>query len=147
TRVLLSLKKIPKNFGNFPERYIKKQTQFIAWQPPNYDRYQRDLVNRWREEAYYDAHPVWSREFQDQNSAGAKQPRIFVEPYKHQPVFKGDIVQLLVGPDKGKQGTVVHFVRERNWVYVDNMNVKFVLYGNTPDSPGICYGEPQPMLL
>merc|ERR1711976_998701 len=47
-----------------------------------------------------------------------------VEPITNWNVYIGDIVEILVGKDKGKIGMVNDIVKERNWVFVENRNTK-----------------------
>jgi large subunit ribosomal protein L24 len=38
-------------------------------------------------------------------------------------IFPGDLVQVMVGKDKGKQGYVSHVLREHNAVFVDGLHM------------------------
>jgi transcription antitermination factor NusG len=38
-------------------------------------------------------------------------------------VFKGDKVEVISGPEKGKQGTVLKVLREKNRVIIEGVNV------------------------
>jgi len=60
--------------------------------------------------------------FSTENTVNSLQPKVFLEPIKEWSIFKGDRVEILVGPDKGKQGIVGQVIQERNWVIVDGLN-------------------------
>ena len=45
--------------------------------------------------------------------------------------FRGDRVQVLEGPDKGKHGLVSEIYQERNWVLVEGLNCKYEYSGKT----------------
>lgn len=141
-----NIKDLPKNWANFPERYVKKQTQFIEWETPKLPNYQRK-VTRWRKNAYHDMFDPWTLEFERQNGPRVYQPRIYVEPHKRFPVFKGDMVEVLTGKDKGKTGLVCLVVPERNWVCVERLNLSYRLQERGADNPGIVLAEAMPLLL
>ena len=53
--------------------------------------------------------------------------RVRNKPIHFPPVFdwtfyRGDKVQIMVGPDAGKQGIVNGIVKQRNWVFVQGLN-------------------------
>lgn len=139
------VKDLPKSWANMPETYIKKQTQFKEWEPPKLPNYQRK-VRRYRKFAYYDIHRPWTYEFQQQHEPGKFVPKIYVEPHKFFPVFKGDYVEVLAGKDKGKQGVVNLVVPERNWVCVDRLNIGYTQIEKTADNPGLIMAETLPLL-
>lgn len=143
-RVLAVPPKLPKNYSNLPERYIKKQTEFIEWKPPKLPTFQQHPT-RWRKEPYYDIHRPWSREFKDLNAPNVKQPKIFVQPFRRFPVLRGDRVEILAGRDRGKQGIVEYIVEERNWVFVEGLNLRYEIFRQDHEFPG--YINPQTMPL
>lgn len=61
--------------------------------------------------------------------------------------FRGDRVQVLVGPDKGKQGLINQIIQERNWVFVEGLNWKHTKFGDTKNFPGIVLREEKPLLV
>lgn len=146
TQILKCVSKLPKNYANFPERYIKKQTEFIEWDPPKMPNYQRRKV-RYRLKPYYDIHRPWTAEFQAQNAPNVPQPRIFVQPIREWYMFKGDRVEILNGKDKGKQGIVNYIVKERNWVTVEGLNCEYKLQNKSYECPGIMIRDEQPLLV
>ena len=144
----LLLSKIPKRYAyaNFPERFIKKQTDFVEWRTPPYPNYQPRTV-RYRKQPYYDIHRPWTTEFADQNAPNAKHPKIYVEPMRNFPVFVGDTVAVLRGKDKGKRGTVSYVVAERNWVCVRNLNLEYSMTQRERRFPGVINTIERPLLL
>lgn len=53
----------------------------------------------------------------------------------------------MAGPDKGKQGIINQIVEERNWVFVEGLNWKYITYGKTKTFPGIVAREERPLLV
>lgn len=53
----------------------------------------------------------------------------------------------MTGPDKGKQGLINQVVEERNWVFVEELNCKYVPYGQKKGFPGIIIKEEKPLLV
>ncbi|KAI1301891.1 putative 39S ribosomal protein L24, mitochondrial [Halotydeus destructor] len=147
TNILFNtIKKLPKNYANFPHRYVKKHTEFIKSKPPMLPNYQHHLVERYREHAYYDDNEPWTHEFKENNAPSSEQPFIWVEPHKIFPVFVGDFVELLAGKDAGKQGVVRKVVKERNWVYVEQLNIKYTIRDGSNEDPGLVSAECMPLL-
>ncbi|XP_013406811.1 probable 39S ribosomal protein L24, mitochondrial isoform X3 [Lingula anatina] len=73
----------------------------------------------------------------------------FVEPLEKWPIFKGDQVYVLEGKDAGKIGIVNSVWPERNWVFVEGLNCKFVenqLSDDASDPPELTREE-QPLLV
>lgn len=61
--------------------------------------------------------------------------------------FRGDRVQILTGRDKGKQGIINQVIEERNWVFVEGLNWKYITYGDDKDFPGVVAREERPLLV
>lgn len=146
TNYLNCVSKLPKNYANFPESYIKSKLKFIEYKTPKGRNFLRKEIN-YKPNPYYDKHKIWTREFQDQNSAGFNYPRIYKEPLKHFPIFKGDQVEILTGRDKGKVGIVSYTIEERNWIYVEGMNLRRNLINKSHKNPGFLQTEEAPLLL
>lgn len=147
-RLLATAPKLPKDFSNLPERYIKRQTDFVQWKPPvGLPNYRPDPF-RWKQpdEAYYDVERPWEKEFHNMNSPNVNQPKIFVKPFRKFPVVRGDRVEILVGKDKGKQGIVDYIVKERNWLFVEGLNLRYVWLAKDADNPGYIIPETMPLL-
>lgn len=56
-------------------------------------------------------------------------------------------MEVLVGPDKGKQGIVQSIIQERNWVIVQGLNTKAKIVSKTKTFPGVCIRVEQPLLV
>lgn len=140
--------KIPKNnhYNNFPERFIKRQTEFVEWKSPPYPNYQPKVVS-YRNKPYYDIHRPWTNEFQDQNAPNVTHPTIYVEPIRNWFMFVGDVVQILRGKDKGKKGSISYVVRERNWVCVKGLNLGYQLQQRDANFPGALNTTENPLLV
>lgn len=61
--------------------------------------------------------------------------------------FRGDRVEIMSGPDKGKQGIINQIIEERNWVFVEGLNWKYTTFGKTKTFPGIVVREERPLLV
>ena len=144
--ILLCVSKLPKNYANFPEAYVKRQTEFIEFRTPKMANFQRKTI-RWRSKAHYELARPWSREFQEQNAPSRPQPKIYVEPFAHVFVFRGDRVEILRGKDRGKQGLVNYVVTERNWVCVEGLNLRQQWRNNSRINPGILITQEAPLLI
>lgn len=125
SRVLSASKKLPENYHNLPKRLVDRETTFLTKRAPNLPQYERKIFRyKKRTSAYYDEWRPWQREFQKLNQEGVKVPKIFVEPIREWSFFRGDRVEVLKGPDKGKQGVINYIVKERNWVFVQGLNLR-----------------------
>ncbi|XP_060849063.1 large ribosomal subunit protein uL24m [Rhopalosiphum padi] len=112
---------LTKKYANLPDSYIKRSMERIVWKTPqNNPRYLPRTVKK--KKYHFSEHRPWSMPFKSQNNFGDLKPKVFLEPIKEWSIFKGDRVEILVGPDKGKQGIVGHVIQERNWVIVDGLN-------------------------
>ena len=56
-------------------------------------------------------------------------------------------VEVLVGKDKGRQGTVSQVIEERNWVVVERLNAYYRLVGKTAAFPGTMIASEAPLLV
>nr|XP_021139314.1 39S ribosomal protein L24, mitochondrial [Columba livia] len=56
-------------------------------------------------------------------------------------------VQVLVGKDTGKQGTVTQVVRARNWVVVEGLNTQYRYINRTAKYAGTYIASEAPLLL
>lgn len=64
-------------------------------------------------------------------------PRAPVEPLGKWHIARGDLVEVLGGKDKGKQGKVVSVLRKKNRVIVEGVNmVNKTVRGQGPEQPG-----------
>lgn len=76
-----------------------------------------------------------------------KRKKVFIEPIKDWSFFKGDRVEVLVGPDKGKQGIVNQIIQERNWVIVEGLNTHLRLVGKEKEYQGVLIRSESPLLV
>lgn len=111
------------DYHNMPQRFIDRHKNFIYNKSPRRPNYERKTF-RYKTNAYYDQWRPWEIEFDRLNRMGVSTPRIFVEPIREWSFFRGDRVEVLVGPDKGKQGLISYIVKERNWVFVEGLNLE-----------------------
>lgn len=137
---------LTKKYGNFPEAYIKKCVNEVEWKTPGgLPQYlQKKVIHKKR---YFTVHSPWSNHFQRANERGKRNPKVFVEPYRDWSYFKGDRVEILTGPDKGKQGTIIQVIQERNFVLVEGLNTKLKTIGKTKNNPGVVVQAEQPLLV
>lgn len=122
TSLLLKASKLPKDYANFPESYVKRVLAQVEWRTPKGPQYRPAVIQR--KKYYYGLARPWQAEFWSENMAGVPSRHVYVEPIVWT-VFKGDRVEILVGKDKGKQGIVNYIVKERNWVCVEGLNCEY----------------------
>ena len=146
THILQSTRRLPKTYSNFPERYIKRQTQFVEFKAPNLPQYQH-RVQRWRTKPLYGLERCWTEEFQNMNAPNVKFPKIYVQPIKEFYVFRGDRVEILSGRDRGKHGIVNYLVTERNWVCVEGLNLRYDCQSRTDKYHGVMTVSEKPLLV
>ncbi|XP_072283919.1 large ribosomal subunit protein uL24m [Pyxicephalus adspersus] len=86
---------------------------------------------------------------QKRNPPGKRRPRVFVEPIRQHEwqYFRGDVVEVLVGKDAGKQGKVTQVIRARNWVVVENLNTHYRYVGRMGDYRGTYVPSEAPLLV
>ncbi|KAL7675648.1 hypothetical protein ACOME3_001916 [Neoechinorhynchus agilis] len=93
----------------------------------------------------YGRHAPWTAEAIADNDPKKKRPLVVATPVKDWFYFRGDKVEVLTGRDKGKQGTVCGIVRERNWVFVENLNAEFKARDRIVGLPLSFHWELQPL--
>ncbi|XP_017578257.1 probable 39S ribosomal protein L24, mitochondrial [Pygocentrus nattereri] len=83
------------------------------------------------------------------NPPGKKRRKVFVEPVANEDwsVFRGDVVEILSGKDKGKQGKITQVFRRRNWVIVEGLNTHYRYVGRSGDYRGAYIANEAPLLL
>jgi large subunit ribosomal protein L24 len=135
---------LTKLYSNLPEAYIKRSMEKVEWRTPRgLPQYQvRDVG---RKNWHFGLDPPWTGGFARQNER--RHPKVFLEPIAEWSVFKGDRVEVLRGPDKGKQGLVSKVIQERNWVIVEGLNCKLKTMGKTSTFPGTVIKVEQPLLV
>lgn len=103
-------------------------------------------IFRYKLNGYYDEWRPWEQEFSKLNQVGNKLPNIYVEPIRDFPLYRGDRVEVIKGPEKGSQGIVNYIVKERNWVFVQGINLERQLV-NTEKSYGNILTKELPLLV
>ncbi|KAF2365984.1 Ribosomal protein L24 [Trinorchestia longiramus] len=136
-----------KRYSNLPDSYIERAMAQIEWKNPDHGpQYQKGkVIKRWR--FYFGEHRPWTYEAFQENLPGTFKAEVLVEPIKKGSFFKGDMVEVLIGKDKGKQGLVNHIIEERNWVYVEGLHCKYEMRGKTKDFAGIMFKVEKPLLV
>ncbi|CAF3350450.1 unnamed protein product [Rotaria socialis] len=73
----------------------------------------------------YTNDPPWTDLAQRKNDPrqGHHRPQL-IEPLKTWDFFRGDVVEVMVGKDKGKQGNISAYIRELNAVFVSGLNLE-----------------------
>ncbi|XP_072530808.1 large ribosomal subunit protein uL24m [Salminus brasiliensis] len=97
----------------------------------------------------YGTNRPWTAAAQRLNPPGKKRRKVFVEPIAQEDwsVFRGDMVELLFGKDKGKQGKIIQVFRHRNWVIVEGLNTHYRYIGRSGDYKGTYIASEAPLLL
>ncbi|XP_014240844.1 probable 39S ribosomal protein L24, mitochondrial [Cimex lectularius] len=145
-RYKYGVSEITKRLGNFSDSYIKRTVEEVEWSTPKgYPQYlPKKIVYR---KTHFKMDRPWTAGFQKDNEPGRRHPKVFLEPMGNWCFFKGDRVEILVGPDKGKQGTICQVFPERNWVTVEGLNTKLEVFGKTNTFPGSVITIEQPLLV
>ncbi|XP_064474831.1 large ribosomal subunit protein uL24m-like [Ornithodoros turicata] len=122
TAILQCTSRLPKDYSNFPESYIKRAMAQVEWRTPNAPQYTDKVIER--KKFRYNMYRPWTEGFKQANQPGTRRKFVFVQPVEWS-YFLGDRVEILVGKDKGKQGVVNYIVKERNWVIVEGLNCTY----------------------
>jgi len=138
------LGKYTTDYDNLPERYMIKKTTQVEWKSPNNPRYTPRM--RSKSATYHDLTRPWQWDYWMKNK-GKKMP--VVEPIREEDWmwFRGDLVELVKGPDKGKLGIIKMIVQERNWVTVEGLNLKYETIAASDDFPGMSSASEMPLLV
>lgn len=142
TRILHASRRVP-TYDNMPQRYFDRHTRFLDKRAPRLPQYVQKIF-RYKTKGYYDEWRPWQDEFQQLNSPRARIRQIFVEPKRDWSYFRGDRVEVLMGPEKGKQGIINYIVKERNWVFVQGLNLHRTILNKDEKNLGniICHEDP-----
>lgn len=146
TIFLAASRKIPENYHNMPKRFVERHTSFISHRAPRLPQY-RQKIFRYKLNGYYDQWRPWEDEFARLNRPGQATKQIFVEPIKHWSFFRGDRVEVMKGPDKGKQGIISYIVKERNWVFVQGLNLRREMKSRDDKALGVVTCSEEPYLV
>lgn len=143
TPILAAGRRIPDNYHNMPQRFVERHTTFVAKRAPRLPQYVQKIF-KYKKRAYYDQWRPWQDEFKRLNGPGFSPGLVFVEPKRVWSYFRGDRVEVLKGPDKGKQGVINYIVKERNWVFVQGLNITRTTANKNESFAGniICREEP-----
>lgn len=141
--VLAASRRIPEAYHNMPKKFVDRNTTFLIKRAPRLPQYMQKIF-RYKRQAYYDRWRPWEDEFQRLNAEGVKISQVFVEPIREWSFFRGDRVEVIKGPEKGKQGIIDYIVKERNWVFVQGLNIRREYSNREGDSLGniICNEDP-----
>lgn len=90
TRILFYAKKLPKNFSNFPQRYIDRSMEQIEFKTEKAPQFQDKVIKR--ETFTYGMNRPWTREFYEENMPGKHIEKDLVEPIKEWTIYRGDKV-------------------------------------------------------
>lgn len=131
--------------SNYFKRYIEREmysdVRRRTWRP----------VRGWKEitkkDWYYGEHRPWTSQFKEENAPGKKNPKVRVQPIKEWTLFKGDRVMVMCGRDKGKQGIINSTIKERNWCYVEGLNLEYKVQSPQPGTPPVCLADERPLLV
>lgn len=145
TAIRLASRRMP-DYHNMPRRFIERHTTFLAKRAPRLPQYTQKIF-RYKLQGYYDQWRPWEEEFTRLNQDGAKVSKIYVEPIRTWSYFRGDRVEVLKGKDKGKQGIINYIVKERNWVFVQGLNLSRKIINKTPESVGNLVTREDPYLI
>lgn len=141
--------KYTKDFSNLPERYIVRKTAKVNHISEDHPSYVPRL-NKFQAQFHGTTRP-WTDDYWSETGAFNEYDRHpdIVQPIREEDWmwFRGDVVEVLVGKDKGKRGIINMVVQERNWVIVEGLNCKYEVRGKTRDYPGVCAVEEQPLLV
>ncbi|XP_069138796.1 large ribosomal subunit protein uL24m-like [Argopecten irradians] len=137
-----------KDSSKYVKRYLERTMQDSLgrkkWKPhtgwvPVHGEYTN---TKW----HYDENPIWSEQARMTYKKKVKTP--LVQPIKHWRIFEDDLVQVLVGADKGKQGHISRIVKERNWCFVQGLHLEYkYMPGKSPTDPGRCEAKEKPLLV
>jgi len=142
------LGKYTTDYSNLPQRYIKKRITKVDWKSPPGPRFipkMRDFTPK-----KHTLDRPWTEKYQRQNDITDQTVKeAIVEPIREEDWmwFRGDVVEVLRGPDKGKYGIINMIVQERNWVTVEGLNLQYELVGAKKDYPGMVYVNEMPLLV
>ncbi|XP_033222122.1 probable 39S ribosomal protein L24, mitochondrial [Belonocnema kinseyi] len=144
--ILNIIGKFSKQYGNLPDRYIKRASEQVYWKTPRgKPQYLPRTVQR--RKFLFTTNRPWTQEFYLENAPGSTVNKVHVEPIKEWSFFRGDRVEVLVGRDKGKQGIVKQIFQERNWITVEGLHTKITMYGKSKDFEGIPTLKEKPLLV
>ncbi|OQV12452.1 putative 39S ribosomal protein L24, mitochondrial [Hypsibius exemplaris] len=123
-------------FRNFPQAYIDREMG-VKRDPAYKPRTYRNTEHR-----------PWAMQEKNLNHPRNKIPpqkRLVHAPLPEWEIFQGDMVQVLVGKDKGRRGEVVQTVQERNWCFVGGRNLTYEKYAESSGIPAKLISKELPL--
>eukprot|EP00088_Acartia_fossae_P018462 TRINITY_DN20678_c0_g1_i2.p1 TRINITY_DN20678_c0_g1~~TRINITY_DN20678_c0_g1_i2.p1 ORF type:complete len:282 (-),score=45.74 TRINITY_DN20678_c0_g1_i2:214-1026(-) len=147
TSIHSGLGKYTTDYGNLPERYMKRQVTKVKYKSPLGPEFIPQLKTVHLERHTMDR--PWTSSYWTKNPPNRQREKAIVEPIqeKNWMWFRGDRVEILKGPDKGKQGYINFVVQERNWVTVEGLNTEFETIGEDANFPGMMIKSEKPLLV
>merc|ERR1719481_1065542 len=147
TIIHIGLGKYTTDYSNLPERYLKRKITKIKYKSPIGPEYTPKMKSF--KIQYHGLDRPWVQQYWTKNPAFKYQETAIVEPILEENWmwFRGDRVEILTGPDKGKQGYINMVVQERNWVTVEGLNVEYEMLGKTPTFPGMMMKQELPLIV
>jgi len=147
SKISSGLGKYTTDFSNLPERYIKRKVTKIKYKSSNGPEFIPKL-----ETVTIHKHTLdrpWTQQYWMKNPAKGQFEDAVIEPILQEDWmwFRGDRVEIMKGPDKGKQGYINMIVQERNWVTVEGLNTEYIMLGETKDYPGMMMKQELPLLV
>jgi len=135
------------DYSNFPQRYIKRKITKIKYKSPCgpefIPKFESVRIRR------HGLERPWTQNYWISNSPSSQFTETVVEPIREVDWmwFRGDVVEIMKGPDKGKQGFINMIVQERNWVIVEGLNTEYKLMGESKTYPGMMVKREMPLLV
>ncbi|CAG0882216.1 unnamed protein product [Cyprideis torosa] len=137
---------LTKQLGNLPDRYLKRAVDKVYLKMPKGKQFVQAEEKRTR--FRFSINRPWTLHAQIENNPEKSEKDLpIVEPIKEWSFFKGDRVEILVGKDKGKQGTVIQVIPERNWVLVEGLNCDLKHQKVKSSDPGFWVLDEKPLLV
>ena len=117
------LGKHSKMHANLPERYIVRKSAKIAHKSEDHPSYVPRL-NKWQAQHFEMERPWSDHYWKDIKPFDEDRHPDIVQPICEADWmwFRGDVVEVLTGKDKGKKGHIVQVIQERNWVSTFDFN-------------------------
>ncbi|ELU00889.1 hypothetical protein CAPTEDRAFT_170410 [Capitella teleta] len=134
-----------KYFQRYIENFLESERGEPKWNPL------RGWHKRPKENWIYDKYRPWTDEFKRHSrgmldAKGRPPVKPLVKPIDQWNIFKGDVVEILIGKDKGKIGVVNSIIKERNWVYVEGLNCEFNMIDQGAHMSPLCQKTELPLI-
>jgi len=135
------------DYSNLPQRYLKRKITLVEWKSPDNVRFTPKM--RSYEPIEHNLERPWTDKYWREHDHHKPSKLPVVEPIREEDWmwFRGDVVEVLKGKDKGKFGIISQIVQERNWVIVEGLNCDYEQIGASGDFPGITNPIERPLLV